>query len=71
MSVRKVRSRNRGRNKKGQGITEYGAIIAFVALLIALCFGFTSGSLSAGISAAFSALKANMNNASSAAAAAS
>jgi len=71
MAIRKARSRKRGRNRKGQGITEYGAIIAFVALLVALTFGFTNGSLSKGISQAFSSLKANMNNVSTAAAAAS
>ncbi len=61
----------RRRNKKGQGITEYGAIIAFVALLVSLTFGFTSGSLSSGVSTAFSVVRSQLDNASSAAAAAS
>jgi Flp pilus assembly pilin Flp len=71
MAIRKIRSRKSGRNRKGQGITEYGAIIAFVALLVSLTFGFTSGSLSSSLSAAFCTVKTNMQNLSSAAAAAS
>jgi hypothetical protein len=70
MAISKARLRKR-RNKKGQGITEYGAIIAFVALLVSLAFGFTSGSLSAGLSSAFSVVKGQMNNLSSAAGSAS
>jgi Flp pilus assembly pilin Flp len=70
MAITKARLRKR-RSKKGQGITEYGAIIAFVALLVSLVFGFTSGSLSAGLSQAFSVVKANLNNLSSTAASAS
>ncbi len=71
MTIRQTRNRKAGRNRKGQGITEYGAIIAFVALLVSLCFGFTSGSLSSSISAAFCVVKTNMNNLSSSAASAS
>ena len=71
MTIRRTRNRKNGRNRKGQGITEYGAIIAFVALLVSLTFGFASGSLSSSISAAFSALKGNLQNVSTAAAAAS
>jgi hypothetical protein len=51
----------RGRNTSGQGITEYGAIIAFVALLAAVTFSFTKGSLLPAVSAAFSACEATLN----------
>ncbi len=71
MAIRKIRSRKGGRNRKGQGITEYGAVIAFVALLVSLTFGFASGSLGSSISAAFCTVKTNMQNLSSSAAAAS
>lgn len=70
MTNKKARSRKR-RNRKGQGITEYGAIIAFVALLVSLCFGFTKGSLAPAISSAFSTVKENLNNLSSSAGSAS
>lgn len=66
MALSRARIRKR-RNKKGQGITEYGAIIAFVALLVSLTFGFTSGSLSSSVSAAFSVVRSNLDNLSSAA----
>jgi Flp pilus assembly pilin Flp len=68
MAITKSRTRKRGRNRKGQAITEYGAIIAFVALLVALSFGFTKGSLAPALSAAFSCVKANLDNMSNAAA---
>ncbi len=71
MAIRKLFTHKRRRNTKGQGITEYGAIIAFVALLAALAFGFTKGSLMPGISAAFSACSGAVNNMSSAAASSS
>lgn len=57
--------------ESGQGITEYGAILAFVAILVALVFGITKGALTGAISKAFSAVVSQLNNLSSAAAAAS
>ncbi len=54
--------------ESGQGITEYGAILAFVAILIALVFSIVQGQLAAAISAAFSAVVSQLNNLSSAAA---
>ncbi|CAN5730360.1 hypothetical protein BH10CYA1_BH10CYA1_50620 [soil metagenome] len=71
MAIRKISSRRSTRNSKGQGITEYGAIIAFVALLVSLTFGFTSGSLGSALSTAFCTVKTNMNNLSSTATTAS
>lgn len=54
-------------NESGQGITEYGAILAFVAILVAVVFGITKGALSSAISAAFSAVVTQLNNLSRAA----
>jgi len=47
--------------ESGQGITEYGAILAFVALLIALVFGFANGTLAGAISSAFSSVVSQLN----------
>jgi Flp pilus assembly pilin Flp len=58
-------------DESGQGITEYGAILAFVAILVAVVFGITKGALSSAISAAFSSVVHQLNNLSSAAAGAS
>ncbi len=55
-------------DESGQGITEYGAILAFVAILVALVFSITQGTLTQAISAAFSAVVSQLNNLSSAAA---
>ncbi|HEY9715216.1 MAG TPA: hypothetical protein V6C72_17225 [Chroococcales cyanobacterium] len=49
-------------DESGQGITEYGAILAFVAILVALVFGVAKGFLSSAISAAFSAVVSQLNN---------
>ena len=54
-------------DESGQGITEYGAILAFVALLVALVFGLTKGALTGAISSAFSAVVKQLNCLSSAA----
>lgn len=59
------------KDESGQGITEYGAILAFVAILVAVVFSITQGALSAAISKAFSAVVSQLNALSSAAAAAS
>ena len=52
-------------DENGQGITEYGAILAFVAILVALAFGITQGHLRGAICAAFSAVVSQLNNLSS------
>ncbi len=49
------------KEESGQGITEYGAILAFVALLIGLVFALTQGALKAAISNAFSAVTMQLN----------
>ncbi|HEY9772620.1 MAG TPA: hypothetical protein V6C81_02300 [Planktothrix sp.] len=58
-------------DESGQGITEYGAILAFVAVLIGCIFGITKGSLSSSIYAAFSAISTQLNNMSAASGSAS
>ncbi len=54
--------------ESGQGITEYGAILAFVAILVSLVYSIASGPLKHAISSAFSAIVSQLNNLSSAAA---
>lgn len=53
--------RNFHEDESGQGITEYGAILAFVALLIAVVFGFAQGALQSAISQAFSRVVSELN----------
>ena len=59
------------RDETGQGITEYGAMLAFVAILVAVTFGITKGSLASGISAAYSSVVKQLNNMSASSGAAS
>jgi Flp pilus assembly pilin Flp len=58
-------------DEDGQGITEYGAILAFVAILVALVFGITKGALTGAISSAFSSVVHQLNNLTAAAGSAS
>lgn len=58
-------------NEEAQGITEYGAVLSFVAILVALAFGFYNGSLSNAMSKAFSSVVSQLENMSSAASTAS
>jgi Flp pilus assembly pilin Flp len=55
------------KDESGQGITEYGAILAFVAILVAVVFSITQGALSSAISKAFSAVVSQLNALSAAA----
>ena len=48
-------------DEDAQGITEYGAILAFVAILVALVFAITQGALTAAISKSFSAAVSQLN----------
>jgi Flp pilus assembly pilin Flp len=48
-------------DESAQGITEYGAILAFVAILVALTFGMTTGTLMPALSAAFSAVASQLD----------
>jgi Flp pilus assembly pilin Flp len=58
-------------NEDAQGITEYGAVLCFVSLLVALAFTFTNGSLGNAVQLAFSAVTSQLNNMSNAAASSS
>jgi Flp pilus assembly pilin Flp len=48
-------------DESGQGITEYGAVLAFVALLVAVVFGFARGSLQTTLSQSFSTVVSQLN----------
>lgn len=48
-------------DESGQGITEYGAILAFVALLVAVVFGFAQGTMQSAISQSFSRVVSELN----------
>lgn len=48
--------------ESGQGITEYGAVLAFVAILVSTVFGLVSGTLKSGIQNAFSAVAQQLNS---------
>ncbi len=50
------------RRRKGQGITEYASIIAFVAILAALVFAYAPGKLAPALSSAFSQVGETLNN---------
>lgn len=59
------------KDESGQGITEYGAIIAFVSLLVALTFSAANGSLMPAVSKAFKEVSSQLNALSTAAASSS
>jgi Flp pilus assembly pilin Flp len=48
-------------DESGQSITEYGAVIAFVGVLIALAFHLARGGLFAGISGSFSVTTSHLD----------
>jgi Flp pilus assembly pilin Flp len=48
-------------DESGQGITEYGAVLAFVALLVAVVFGFAQGTLRQSLSQSFSTVVSQLN----------
>ena len=58
-------------DESAQGISEYGAILAMVAVLIGVVFSLTSGVLASGILHCYSAITTQLNNLSSGAGAAS
>ncbi len=60
--IRRFRSRLRRRNEEGQAITEYGAIIAFIAVLISLVFAFGSSEFGLAVSHAFSSVVQQLND---------
>lgn len=58
VSTLKTRLRKK---EKGQGIVEYAFIIAFVSLLVVLCFGFANGTLATALSQAHSRMVSEFN----------
>lgn len=48
-------------DESGQGITEYGAILSFVAVLIVCVAGFVNGHLKTAVSNAFSLIASGLN----------
>lgn len=51
--------------ESGQGVSEYGAILAWVSVIVALVFGFTNGRLGQGILTMFQTLANHLNGMSS------
>jgi Flp pilus assembly pilin Flp len=49
-------------DESGQSITEYGAIIAFVGVLIAVVFSMARGSLFSSVSGSYSSVTSQMNS---------
>jgi Flp pilus assembly pilin Flp len=49
------------RDESGQSITEYGAIIAFVGVMIAMAFGLVRGSLFNSVSGSYSSVVNSLN----------
>ncbi len=56
--VRKIRRRS----ERGQGITEYAAILAFVAGIIAMVYMFVPGNLAPALSSSFSSVVSSLNS---------
>ena len=52
----------RKRRRRGQAISEYAMLLAFLAILIALVFAFAPGKLAPAISAAFSKISHELND---------
>jgi Flp pilus assembly pilin Flp len=48
-------------NEDGQSITEYGAIIAFVGVIIAVAFAIANGTLFGAISQSYSSVNSALN----------
>lgn len=48
-------------DESGQGINEYAAIMAFIALMIMLAFSVANGELATSLSSAFSGAVSQMN----------
>jgi Flp pilus assembly pilin Flp len=58
----KLRWKRSRRREDGQAITEYGAILAFVACLVALAFASTTSGFSGAVSATFSTVVNQLND---------
>jgi len=53
--------KNFWQDESAQGITEYGAVLALVAVLIAVFLGLTNGTLLPAVSNAFSSISSQLN----------
>lgn len=47
---------------RGQGISEYAAVIAFVSVLISIAFGLSQGHMAPAVQSTFSVVTVQMNN---------
>ncbi|MBK9141030.1 MAG: hypothetical protein IPM23_00940 [Candidatus Melainabacteria bacterium] len=54
--------RRRNRRLRGQAISEYAMILAFVAIIVAMVFAFAPGKLAPAVSGAFSRMAQELNN---------
>jgi Flp pilus assembly pilin Flp len=50
------------RDESGQAVTEYGAVLALTAVIVAIVFVIANSPLKTGISAAYSAIASQLNN---------
>jgi Flp pilus assembly pilin Flp len=66
MAIYRAQTRMRKRNNKGQGMAEYAGVIAFIALLVAMTFGFARGSLLPSVSGAYSTVESHVTQLSTA-----
>ncbi len=57
-----LRWKRRRRGDDGQAITEYGAILAFVACLVALAFASTTSGFAGAVSSTFSTVVNQLND---------
>jgi len=71
MTNQKIKIRKLIRQEAGQGIAEYGALLAFISILVALVFAFAPGKLGPAVSTAFSSVAQELNNEADAASTAS
>lgn len=60
--------KKRKRFNRGQAISEYAMLLAFIAILVALVFAFAPGQLAPAVSSAFSRMSEELNKMNQAAA---
>ena len=53
--------KNLWQDESAQGISEYGAVLALVAILVSITFGLANGSLMPAVSNAFSAISSQLS----------
>jgi Flp pilus assembly pilin Flp len=62
MTKLRIKIRKFIRQEDGQGISEYGALLAFITILVVLVFAFAPGKLGPAVSAAFSSVAQELND---------